>query len=61
MKLYFNFNITKKIQSKNNFENDFFKIRNNITYIKIMENIYKKYNMELINNKKIFRMVVNNK
>ena len=54
MKKYIDFNIKKRKNASNDFEKDFFKLMINSVYGKTMENIRKKINVRLVNNKKDF-------
>ena len=53
MKKYIDFN-TKKMNTANAFEKDFFKSMINSVYGKTMENLRKIINVRLVNNQKIF-------
>ena len=54
MKIYINFNTEKRIKSTNKFEKYFFKLMINSVYGKTMENLQKRINVTLVNNKKDF-------
>ena len=54
MKKYIDFNNKKRINDANDFENDFFKVMVNSAYGKIMQNLRKRINVRLVNNKKDF-------
>ena len=54
MKKYIDFNIKKRICATNDFEKDFFKLMINSVYGKTMENLRKRINVRLVNNKKDF-------
>ena len=50
LKKYIVFNTEKRKNAANSFENDFFKLMNNNTFGKTMENSSKRINVRLINN-----------
>ena len=52
MKKYIDFNTEKRTNAANSFEKDFFKWMINSVYGKTMENLQKKINVRLVNNKK---------
>ena len=54
MKKYIDFNTKKRKSTTNNSEKDFFKLMINSIYGKTMENLRKKINVRLVNNKKDF-------
>ena len=54
MKKYIDFNTKKRINAANDFEKDFFKLMINSVYGKAMENLRKRINVRLVNNKKYF-------
>ena len=54
MKKYINFNTEKRIKADNDFEKDSFKSIVNSVYGKTMENLRKRINVRLVNNKKRF-------
>ena len=54
MKKYIDFNTKKRTNAANDFEKDFFKLMINSVYGKTMENLRKRINMRLVNNKKDF-------
>ena len=54
MKKYIDFNTEKRMNATNDFEKDFFKLMINSVYGKTMENLRKRINVRLVNNKKIF-------
>ena len=54
MKKYIDFNTKKRMNGANDFEKDFFKLMINSVYGKTMENLRKRINVRLVNNKKIF-------
>ena len=54
MKKYINFNTDKRKNSANDFEKDFFKLMINSAYGKRIENLRKRINVRLVNNKKDF-------
>ena len=54
MKKYIDFNTEKRTNAANNFEKDFFKLMINSVYGKTMENLRKRMNVRLVNNKKYF-------
>ena len=54
MKKYIDFNTEKRKNAANDFEKDFFKIMISSVYGKTMENLWKRINVRLVNNKKDF-------
>ena len=54
MKKYIDFNIEKRMNVANDFEKYFFKLTINSVYGKTMENLRKRINLRLVNNKKDF-------
>ena len=54
MKTYIDFNTRKRMCATNDFEKDFFKLMINSVYGKTMENLRKRINVRLVNNKKVF-------
>ena len=54
MRKYIDFNTKIRANVANNFEKDFFKLRINSAYGKTMENLPKRINVRLVNNKKDF-------
>ena len=50
MKKYIDFNTNKRKNAANNFEDDFFKLINNSTFGKTMENLKKRIKVRLFNN-----------
>ena len=54
MKKYIDFNTEKKKNAANDFEKDFFKLMINSVYAKAMENLGKRINVRLVNNKNDF-------
>ena len=51
MKKYINFNTEKRTNGADSFEKDFFKLMINSVYCKTMENLRKRINVRLVNNK----------
>ena len=51
MKKYINFNTEKRTNAADSFEKDFFKLMINSAYCKTMENLRKRINVRLVNNK----------
>ena len=54
MKKYIDFNTEKRMNAANDFEKDFFKLMISFVYGKTMENLRKRINGRLVNNKKDF-------
>ena len=54
MKKYIDFNTEKRKNATNDFEKDFFKLMIKSVYGKTMENLRKRTNVRLVNNKKDF-------
>ena len=54
MKLYIDFNTEKRKNSTNNFEKNIFKLMIDSVYGKTIENLRKRINVRLVNNKKDF-------
>ena len=54
MKKYIDFNTKKRMNTANDFEKDFFKLRINSVYGKAMENLRKRIIVRLVNNEKDF-------
>ena len=54
MKGYIDLNTEKRKNAANSFEKDFFKLMINSTYRKTVENLRKRMNVRLVNNKKDF-------
>ena len=52
MKKYIDFNTKKRMNAANDSEKDFFKLMINSVYGKTMENLRKRINVRLVNNKK---------
>ena len=52
MKKNIDFNTEKRKNATNGFEKDFFKLMTNSVYVKTMENLRKRINVRLVNNKK---------
>ena len=50
MKNFITFNINKRIEAKNDFEIEFFKLMNNSVYGKTMENVRKRCNITVVDN-----------
>ena len=59
MNKYIDFNTEKRTKAANTFEKDFFKLMINSVYGKTMENLRKRMNARLINNKKDFLKYTN--
>ena len=54
MKTYIDFNTEKGTQAKNNFEEDFFKLMNNSTFGKTMENMQKRIKVRIVKDREKF-------
>ena len=54
MKKYIDFNTEKRKNAANDFEKDFFKLMINSVYGKTMENLRRRINVRLVNDKKNF-------
>ena len=54
MKKYIDFNTERRTNAANSFEKDFFKLMINSAYGKTVENLQKRINVRLVNNKKGF-------
>ena len=59
MKKYIDFNTEKRMNATNDFEKDFFKLMINSVYGKTIENLRKRINVRLVNNKKDFLKYTN--
>ena len=59
MKKYIGFNTEKRKNATNDFEKDFFKLMINSVYGKTMDNLRKRINVRLVNNKKDFLKYTN--
>ena len=51
---YIDFNINKRSNANNAFEEDFFKLMNNAVFGKTLENLRKRINLKLTSNEDIF-------
>ena len=58
LKKYINFKIEKRKNAVNSFEKDFFKLMNNSTFDKTMENLSKRRNVRLVNNARNYKNYV---
>ena len=54
MNKYIDFNTKKRKNATNDFEKNFFKLMINSVYSKTIENLRKRINVRLVNNKKTF-------
>ena len=59
MKPYIDFNTTQRAKAQYTYQKDFFKLMNNATFVKTMENVRQRIRFEMVNDETRFKKLVN--